>query len=127
MKKMTKQEMKKYKELLIKEREKLTSELNSLTKDNINKSQRDASGDLSSYTYHMADMASDNYDRDFSMGIATEEQKRLFAIEEAMKRIEEGSFGNCLQCGRRILKKRLGAIPYTELCIECQKSKEKKR
>ena len=118
MKKMTKQEMKKYKELLIKERETLSNELNSLTKDSINKSQRDASGDLSSYAYHMADMATDNYDRDFSMGIATEEQKRLFAIEEAMKRIEEGSFGNCLQCGKRILRKRLDAIPYTELCIE---------
>lgn len=127
MKKMTKQEMKKYKELLIKERETLSNELNSLTKDSINKSQRDASGDLSSYAYHMADMATDNYDRDFSMGIATEEQKRLFAIEEAMKRIEEGSFGNCLQCGKRILRKRLDAIPYTELCLECQKSKEKKR
>ncbi len=122
---MTKQEVKRYKDLLIKERTKLNDELSSLKKDNINKSQRDAAGDLSSYTYHMADMASDNYDRDFSMGLATEEQKRLFAIEEALKRVEDSTYGNCLQCGSRILKKRLDAIPYTELCLECQKLKEK--
>jgi RNA polymerase-binding protein DksA len=127
MKKMSKAESKKYKELLLKERTKLNEELFNITKDNIDKSPRDASGDLSSYTYHMADMATDNYDRDFSMGIATEEQKRLFAIEEALKRIADGTYGNCLQCGKRITKKRLDAIPYTELCIECQKSKEKKR
>jgi RNA polymerase-binding protein DksA len=123
--KMTKQEMKKYKALLLKERERLNKELFDLRKDTINKSQRDASGELSGYTYHMADMASDNYDRDFSMGIATEEQKRLFAMEEALRRIEEGTYGSCLNCGKRILKKRLNAVPDTELCIACQTSQEK--
>ncbi len=127
IKKMTKQEMKKYKEMLIKDRSRLNDELFNLKKNNIDKSQRDASGELSGYTYHMADMATDNYDRDFSMGIATEEQKRLFAIEEALKRIEEGTYGNCLDCGKKILKKRLDAVPCTELCIECQTSQEKKR
>jgi len=126
-KKMTKQEMGKYKELLNKEKERLNNELLNLKKDSINKSQRDASGELSGYSFHMADMASDNYDRDFSMGIATEEQKRLFAIEEALKRIDEGTYGSCVECGKRIIKKRLDAIPYTELCIECQRSQEKKK
>jgi len=125
-KKMTRQELKRYKDLLIKERARLNDELSTLKKNNMNKSQRDASGDLSSYTFHMADMASDNYERDFSMGLATEEQKTLFAIEEALKRVEDGTYGNCLQCGKKVLKKRLNAIPYTELCLECQKSKEKK-
>ena len=125
-KKMTRQELKRYKDLLIKERARLNDELSTLKKNNMNKSQRDASGDLSSYTFHMADMASDNYERDFSMGLATEEQKTLFAIEEALKRVEDGTYGNCMQCGKKVLKKRLNAIPYTELCLECQKSKEKK-
>jgi len=123
---MARVETKQYRDLLVRERERLNNDLFNLTKDNIDKTQRDASGELSGYTYHMADMASDNYERDFSMGIATEEQKKLFAIEEALKRIEDGTYGACLQCGKMILKKRLKAIPYTALCIECQKSQEQK-
>jgi RNA polymerase-binding protein DksA len=74
----------------------------------------------------MADQASDDYERDFSLGRATDEQKVLYAIDEALKRIEEGIYGSCLQCGKRISKKRLNALPHSELCIECQKSKEEK-
>ena len=125
-KKIAKDVLRKYKELLVKERGKLAKELLSLKKDSISKSQKDASGELSGYAFHMADMASDNYDRDFSMGIATEEQKRLYAIEEALKRIRDGAYGDCLTCGKRISQQRLSAIPYTELCIECQKSQEKR-
>ena len=73
----------------------------------------------------MADMASDNYERDFSLGRATEEQKLLYAIDEAMKRIEDGTYGSCLQCGKPVSKKRLIAVPHTELCIDCQKANEK--
>ena len=124
LKKMPKWELKKYKELLLKEREKISSELSHITEDALKKTQRDASGDLSGYSYHMADMASDDYEREFSLGRATEEQKVLFSIDEALNRIEDGTYGNCLQCSKPILKKRLKAIPNTELCIECQKTKE---
>ena len=123
-KKMTRQELKRYKDLLIKERARLNDELSTLKKNNMNKSQRDASGDLSSYTFHMADMASDDYERDFSLGRATEEQKTLYAIDEALKRIDDRTYGNCLQCDKPISRKRLQALPYTELCILCQKSQE---
>lgn len=125
-KKMTKPELKKYKELLLKEREKVGGDLSHITSNTLNRSQRDASGDLSGYSYHMADVASDDYDRDFSLGRATDEQKVLYAIDEAMKRIRDGSYGNCTQCGKAISKKRLKALPYTELCIDCQKKDEGK-
>ncbi|MBI4974337.1 MAG: TraR/DksA C4-type zinc finger protein [Candidatus Omnitrophica bacterium] len=122
---MAKKDLKKYKELLLKERESIGGEISHIAKEALKQSQREASGDLSGYTYHMADMASDNYERDFSLGRATEEQKLLYAIDEAMKRIEDGTYGNCLQCGKSISKKRLIAVPHTELCIDCQKSDEK--
>ena len=125
-KKMTKPELKIYKELLLKEREKVGGDLSHITDNTLNKSQREASGDLSGYSYHMADVASDDYERDFSLGRATDEQKILYAIDEAMKRIADGSYGSCTQCGKTILKKRLKALPYTELCIECQKKDEGK-
>ena len=126
VKNIPKAELKKYKQLLIKEREKVGGGLSYITATTLNKSQRDASGDLSGYAYHMADMASDDYEREFSLGRATDEQKILFLIDEAMKRIEDRTYGSCLQCSKRIAKKRLSALPYSELCIECQKSNEGK-
>lgn len=125
-KKMAKMELKKYKELLLKEREKVAGDLSNIAKNTLNKSQREASGDLSGYSYHMADMASDDYERDFSLGRASDEQKILYSIDEALKRIRDGSYGSCLQCGKSIPKKRLKALPYTDLCIDCQKKDEGK-
>lgn len=126
MKRMSKDGLKKFKELLIRMRSQVGGDLSHITENTLNKSARDASGDLSGYSYHMADQASDDYDRDFSLSRATEEQKILYSIDEALKRIEDASYGNCLQCRRPIAKKRLVALPQTELCIDCQKSDEAK-
>lgn len=126
IKKMPKRELKKYKELLLKVRQDIDGEISHITENTLKKSAREASGDLSGYSYHMADMASDDYEREFSLGRATEEQKIVFMIDEALKRMEEGTYGNCLQCGKAILKKRLKALPHAEFCIECQKMKEAK-
>jgi len=123
---MPRKGMKKYKELLFKEREKIGGELSHRTEDSLKRSQRDASGDLSGYSYHMADVASDNYEMEFSLGRATDEQGLLYLIDEALKRIEEGTYGACLQCGKLIPKKRLAALPHSELCIDCQTKKEGK-
>ncbi len=126
IKKMAKPLLKKYKELLIKEREKVGGGLSHIADTALKKSQRDASGDLSGYSYHMADMASDDYEREFSLGRATDEQKILYLIDEAIKRLSDGTYGSCLQCGKPIPQKRLAALPYSELCIDCQKSNEGK-
>jgi RNA polymerase-binding protein DksA len=123
---MPRKEAKKYMDLLLKMRREVGGDLSHLTENTLNKSARDASGDLSGYSYHMADMASDDYERDFALGRATDEQKRLYSIEEAMKRVEDGTYGLCLQCSKPIAKKRLTALPSTELCIECQKKDEVK-
>ena len=125
-KKMAKKELKSYRTILLKERETAGGGLSHIAETTLNKSQRDASGDLSGYSYHMADMASDDYERNFSLGRATDEQKIIYSIDEALKRIEDGSYGNCLQCGKPISKRRLKAVPYTELCIDCQKKNEGK-
>lgn len=126
IKRLPKLELRKYKELLLKQRAQVGGDLSHISENTLNKSARDASGDLSGYSYHMADQATDDYDRDFSLGRATSEQKQLFSIDEAMKRIEDGTYGSCLECGRPIAKKRLKALPESELCIECQKNIENK-
>lgn len=124
IKKMPRGELKRYRELLITEMKKIGGDISHIAENTLNKSARDASGDLSGYSYHMADVASDDYERDFSLGRATDEQKVLYRIDEALKRIEDGTYGSCLQCLKPISKKRLTALPYTDLCIGCQKKNE---
>lgn len=126
IKRMAAKDLKKYKALLIDERVKIGGDLSYITETTLKKSARDASGDLSGYSYHMADQASDDYERDFSLGRATEEQGLLYSIDEALKRVEEGTYGSCTQCNKPIAKKRLVALPHTALCIECQKKNEGK-
>jgi RNA polymerase-binding protein DksA len=126
IKRMSKEELKKFKTLLLREREQAGGDLSHIADSTLNKSARDASGDLSGYSYHMADQATDDYDRDFSLERATAEQRLLYSIDEALKRIDEGTYGNCLFCGTRISKRRLTALPHSECCIDCQKSKENK-
>ena len=124
---MNKRELAKYKKLLIQEKIKLFNELKILEKENLKQPQREATGDLSGYTYHMADVATDNFNRELSLDLATAEQRLLYEIEESLKRIEDGTFGDCLECQEPITKRRLAAIPHTTLCIKCQTKKETKR
>ncbi|MDO8603460.1 MAG: TraR/DksA family transcriptional regulator [Candidatus Omnitrophota bacterium] len=119
---MIKQELVKYKKLLIKLREDIAGDITHIAKENL-KSQKESSGDLSGYSFHMADMASDSYDRELSLNIAGEEQETVYEIDDALKRIKEGKFGYCLSCDKKIPQKRLNAVPYAKYCIQC-KSKE---
>lgn len=123
---MTKQEALKYKKLLLKLREDVTGEINSIAKDSL-KSQKESSGDLSGYSFHMADMASDSYDRELSLNIASEEQLVVYEIDEALKRIEDGKFGKCVECEKKVPLKRLNVIPYAKYCIQCQSKEEKNK
>lgn len=126
-KKLTQKELKEYKKALIKLREKVMGDMNALTRDILDKSPKDASGDLSGYTFHMADVASDTFEREFTLDLAGSEQKIIYQIDEALKRIETGEYGICVMCGERIAKQRLKAIPYAQYCIKCQSQIEKEK
>ena len=126
IKRMPKKELNKYRALLVKEREKIGGGIDHITQDALKTSQREASGDLSGYSFHMADVASDNYEVEFSLGRASDEQNILYKIDEALKRVKDGSYGSCTQCGKQIPKRRLDALPHTELCIACQSKNESK-
>ena len=115
-----------FRELLLSKRKTILESIQQIEKDTLKKSQREASGDLSGYSYHMADMATDNFDTEFSLNLASVEQRVLYEIDEALKRIEEGTYGDCLSCGKKITPQRLKALPYAALCINCQETEEKK-
>ncbi|MCM8797461.1 MAG: hypothetical protein NC923_06275, partial [Candidatus Omnitrophica bacterium] len=69
--KFDKKSLAEFKKLVTKRREELLEEIRHISEDTLKKSQKDASGDISGYTYHMADVATDNYDREFSLGIVS--------------------------------------------------------
>ena len=126
-KKLSKKELDFYKKLLTELRKKISGDLQQIEGDTLNTNQRDASGDLSGYSFHMADMASDNYDRELNIGLASNEQQILNDIDVALKRIDEGTYGTCEITGEMIPKKRLLAMPYTRLSKKAQEEEEKSK
>ena len=125
-KKFTRKELEYYRELILKTKDKVLDEIKHISDDTLKKSQKDAAGDISGYTYHMADVASDTYDREFSLGLASNEREALYELDDAIKKIDEGTFGICEECKSLITKVRLKAVPYTRLCVKCQQKKEKR-
>lgn len=124
---MNKKESKEFAELLLKKKQELMKGIEHIANDALKTSQRDATGDLSAYSLHMADVASDNYEREFALTLADNEQKLLSRINAALERIEGGSFGLCELCEKKIAKARLKVVPYAELCVPCQEKQEKKK
>ncbi len=124
-KKLNKKTSEFYKKLLLTKREELLGDISQISEETLKKSQKDASGDISGYTFHMADVATDNYDREFSLGLASKERGVLFEINHALQKLQEGNFGLCESCKKPISKVRLKAVPYATLCLKCQQTKEK--
>ena len=124
-KKFTKKDLIDFKKIALKRKEELLDGIKHISEDTLHKSQKDASGDISGYAYHMADVATDTYDREFSLGLASNERKTLYELDDALKKIEEGTFGVCEDCQCLITKVRLKAVPYARLCVKCQHKREK--
>lgn len=75
----------------------------------------------------MADVATDMYDREFSLGLASNEREVLQRVDLALRKIEDKSFGMCIECSKPIVEARLKAIPYVETCLKCQEKLESKK
>jgi len=120
---MKKSELAKFEKLLMKKREEIAEQMQS-HKDNVDSTSKEATGDLSSYSYHMADQGTDNMEREKAFMIASKSGRLLYHIDEALRRIRKGEYGLCFSCGKPIQKARLEAVPHARLCIECKESEE---
>ena len=112
------------KETLLKEKERLFKDLDDKEKNNLGKSFKDISGEVSSHKMHMADIASDNAEESTSLDLLSSEGKLLKQIQDALKRIGGKTYGKCVNCGKELSIKRLKAVPYAELCLTCQEKEE---
>jgi RNA polymerase-binding protein DksA len=74
---------------------------------------------------HLGDAATITFDREMEYSLEGNTRDVLAAIDEALKRIEEGSFGTCARCGKPIAEARLEAMPYATKCIDCKRLEER--
>src|SRR6185436_4037007 len=81
--------------------------------------------EASAFGMHQADAGSDAYDRDFALSLLSQEQDALYEIDQALKRIELGTYGRCEMSGKPISRARLEAIPFARFTVECQSQLEK--
>ncbi|MCM8542618.1 MAG: TraR/DksA family transcriptional regulator [Lentisphaeraceae bacterium] len=72
----------------------------------------------------MADIGSDNFLREIGLNVASEEGKKIFLIQDALKALETGKYGTCIDCKEVIAPARLDAIPYAKLCVPCKTVRE---
>jgi len=102
---------------LVELRERLLHQMSGLAKE--------SAEEMSNYSLHMADSGTDNFDRDFALSLLSSDQDAIYEIEEALKRIERGTYGICELTGKPIPAPRLEAIPWTRFTVEAQSQLER--
>lgn len=121
---MKKAEMKVYRDKLVALRARLRGDVSQL-QDAALKKNGESTGNLSSMPIHMADIGTENFDQEFTLSLMQTEEATLGSIESALERIEDGTYGTCEECGVKIPKARLNAIPYATTCVKCAEQLEK--
>ncbi|MFO0907181.1 MAG: TraR/DksA family transcriptional regulator [Isosphaeraceae bacterium] len=106
-------------------RARLRGDLDQMTDEALGRNQAEASGNLSSVPLHMADLGTENYDQEFTLGLIENEQATLEQVQEALDRLDAGTFGKCEECGESIAKQRLQYLPYVKHCVQCARKLEK--
>ena len=87
--------------------------------------QRDSAGDLSGYSFHMADVGTDAMEREKAFQLASAEGRILLEINEALRRMARGEYGICESCENPIFRPRLEAMPTARLCLSCKEKEER--
>jgi DnaK suppressor protein len=117
--------LKKQKAKLLQLRDSLLDSMMGVSRDTLR--ARAEGSEASAFGMHQADAGSDAYDRDFALSLLSQEQDALYEIEEALKRIDGGTYGICEMSGKPIPHARLEAIPFARYTVECQTSIEKQK
>ncbi|UCD64744.1 MAG: TraR/DksA C4-type zinc finger protein [Candidatus Zixiibacteriota bacterium] len=122
---MRKTDLARFKKLLLEKRRAIFEELEAMN-TKMGKTIKDSTGDLSSYSYHMADQGTDAMERELTFMLSSKSGRFLYHIDEALRRIDQGDYGKCVGCGKQISVDRLKAVPHARLCINCKSAEEEK-
>jgi len=123
---MNNNELQVYKNLLLSLRARLRGDVDHMADGALKKNRSETNGDLSSMPIHMADIGSDNFEQEFTLSLMENDGGTLAQIEASLERIEEGTYGQCEECGVKIPKSRLNAVPYATLCVRCAEQQEQR-
>ena len=112
-----------FRTVLLAERERVEHALRYLHDENPGSIEEEAEDET--LDNHLGDAATVTFDREMHYTLEGNSEHVLAAIDEALKRIEEGTFGTCARCGKRIAEERLEAMPYATKCIDCKRLEER--
>ena len=115
----------KQKSKLLQFRDNLLDLMTGVSRDTLRSRAEDS--EASAFGMHQADAGSDTYDRNFALNLLSQEQDALYEIEEALKRVDAGTYGICEMSGKPIPQARLDAIPFARFTVECQTQIEKRQ
>ncbi|HNX69140.1 MAG TPA: TraR/DksA C4-type zinc finger protein [Candidatus Omnitrophota bacterium] len=122
-KRLSRKDLDLFKRLLMDLRKKIVGDLSQIEGNSLNGDRCESPDELSD----VGDKATDNYDRELNIGLASNEQQILNDVDVALKRIDEGTYGICELTGEAIPKKRLMVMPYTRLSKKAQEEEEKNK
>jgi RNA polymerase-binding protein DksA len=112
-----------YRDMLLEERDRMTAAINHLHEDNSVSLEEETEEET--YDNHLADSATATLNREIDYTLEESAEHVLKAINDALQRIEDGTFGTCGRCGNPIAEDRLEAIPYANRCIDCKRLEER--
>ena len=102
----------------------LVAEIDLLRKGNLDTNIKEATGLVSGHTDHMADLGTDMQEREKAYHLASHQSRLLYHIDEALRRIHEGTYGFCHTCKKKVSFQRLLAVPHARYCITCKSAEE---
>lgn len=125
--KMSPEDLAYFKQLLMKKREEVIKNLEYLRTVVLESTTKEATGEHSSYSYHMADQGTDAMEREKAFLFAARDEKYLKQIDDALARIENGTYGICRVTGKLIGRERLEAVPTTTISVEAKLAEAKNK
>jgi RNA polymerase-binding protein DksA len=114
-----------FRDLLVEERERVAAAIENLHEDHKG-SLSEETGEDAVFDNHLGDTATETYDRELDYTLEENSEHVLAGIDDALKRIEDGTYGTCTNCGKQIPEERLEARPWATLCIDCQRDRERR-
>ncbi|HPB67490.1 MAG TPA: TraR/DksA C4-type zinc finger protein [Candidatus Omnitrophota bacterium] len=124
---LNKKQKEAYRKMLLEIKEKIVHDIKNMTGGQTPESKEFVEDLSGGHGLHMADFATDMYDREFNLGLASNDRELLRKVDKALKKIEEDTYGLCVECHQPIAEVRLEAIPYVETCLQCQEKLEQQK
>lgn len=120
-KRLSSKKLKYFEKIILEKREKALAEMGYIRESSIDdEGNLDSTTRDSTYAYHMADVGTDSQEREKSFLWYTRENNFIRYLDEALARIQNGTYGFCIECGEPIKEERLKEVPHTQHCVSCK-------